>query len=467
MARARQARRKRASFRVFVKGNPKSQGQEYGKRFFHGRLFPAGSRTGRKENMDKEEATVLANEGKKKAIAFWAAFKEKIVALWKSGRKGKAICIGGALVVLMLLMQCGGESDSSGRGGKYTGEYFWSVFVGEPEEDEGVIYNAEVAGDFFDRSQNNGRIQVMQATREGNLVRYEDGDRTVWVETPGKYYEDGQTLGGGFYIRRGLKRYTNAFGAERAVARYVEVTDKSVVKKLRQQVAEERAAKEKAEREREEAARQEKMEKEAKAKAQAKAEAEARAKAELAAEGQPFEVNAPVKSLCGFSIGATPSSVIPLFKKDSWSWDGDRRFMRGELATPFRHFDYAYLDFKPDPRFGGKHLARVKLSMKDQNFPQNWKTEEISEENKTIAAMLEKKFGIEFEMFERTRAVTCTWKSECGDGCIAQQICLGSQGQLLLEFDSAFVSAMEEKALKEAQRPKPVKLSSDVGADQL
>ena len=195
----------------------------------------------------------------------------KIGALWKSGTKGKVICLGSLAMVLLLLTQgaCSKSSDgehedfnedepvstqsassksSGGDGGgdwKYTGEYFDSVFSGFPK-DEGVVYQ-HFPRDIFILSDVLVPIKVMQATKKGNLVTLENSDRMVWVETK-RRYEDDEPLDPGYYIRRGSKEYTTALGAEKTVARYVEVTG-SLLEKVKKQIEEEKAAAEKAERE--------------------------------------------------------------------------------------------------------------------------------------------------------------------------------------------------------------------------
>lgn len=387
-----------------------------------------------RKNMNKEEATALANEGKKKATAFWTAFKEKIVALWKSGPKGKAICIGGAVVVLLLLTRCGGGSVDTGRGGEFTGKNFDSVFMGVNTDDEGVIYA-------FSSSIS---IKVLQATKNGNLVGYIQGanpflegvesfvqslggsfDRIVWVETPGKRYEDGETLGDGYYIRRGSYEYQGIDGGEHTVARYVEVTDKATLQKIQKQIEDEAATE---------------------------------AQAKLEAEGKPFEIDAPIKSLCGFAIGTTPSSVKALFSNPS----EDEKGISGKLVTPFRYFDFAQLEFSSAPVFGGKHLSSIRLTAFG-GLPQEIR-EGRFEEIKTIAAMMEKKFGIKFMGSGGDSRTRYDWRTEIGDDNVYQRIILDGNS-FSLSFSSAFFSPNEEKAMKEKQ--KPAKLSSDAGADQL
>lgn len=394
------------------------------------------------DNATKEKLAACAVEAKKKAIGLWNVCKAKTVSTWQSGRKGKAICIGVAAVVLVLMMQCGGGGSSGGNdggsGGEYTGKNFSTVFVGNPTPDEGVIYTHSP-----DTS-----IKVLQATRGGNLVGYVQGanpftsglesafgslgvsfDRTVWVETPGKVYEDGERLGAGYYIRRGSYEYEGVDGGEHTVARYVEVTDEATLKKIQKQIDEEKAAE---------------------------------AKAKLEAEGQPIEVNAPVKSLCGFAIGATPSSLTDLFKQARWN--ADRTEMSGELATPFRLFDTAELTFSTNHPSGGKHLCRMKLKPASGRSPLQ-SIQENLEEIANVVAMMEKKFGIKFETRD---GEYYTWNTTGGDESIRQSITLSftpSGRFLYMVFDSELISRKERNALAEQQ--KPAKLSADAGADQL
>ena len=393
--------------------------------------------------MNKEQATALASEGKKKATAFWTAFKEKIVTLWKSGRKGKAICIGGAVLLLLLLTRCGGSdsggSNDTGRGGEYTGWDFSKVFMGA-QADEGKIYKFE----------SNISIKVLQAMKKGNLVGYMQGanpfagrleslfksfggslNRIVWVETPGKRYEDGETLGEGFYIRRGSYEYKGTDGGEHTVARYVEVTDEATLKTIQKQIKDEEAAE---------------------------------AQAKLEAEGQPFEVNAPIKSLCGFAIGATPSSVKSLLINPSEgnSLVDGKYTVDGKMVTPFRHFDFAELKFSPAPILGGMHLTSIHLKASD-GVPQELGGN-VYGEIKTIAAMLEKKFGIKLIEDAGPSILNYYWGSRSEDGNVKQSIML-SAGSFGLSFWSDFFSPNEEKAMKE--KLKPAKLSADAGADQL
>ncbi len=165
------------------------------------------------DNEQKEKVAELAVEAKKKAIGIWV----KIVRLWKSGTKGKVICIVGVLVILGIIGAFTDDEEGGGGGGgdwTYTGKDFRSVFDGFPK-DEGEVYFNDGAG------------KVMQATKKGNLVKGGSSDRVVWVETT-RRYEDDERLDAGYYIRRGSMEYETALGAEKRVARYVQMSEKEL-----------------------------------------------------------------------------------------------------------------------------------------------------------------------------------------------------------------------------------------------
>lgn len=176
----------------------------------------------------------------------------KLAALWKSGIKGKAICIVGALVILGIIGAFSDDEEDSGGGGSgwtYAGKDFYSVFDGFPK-DEGVVYK-------YDGQS----MKVMQATKKGNLVECKYSDRVIWVETK-RRYEDDEPLDKGFYIRRGSMEYETALGAEKRVACYVEVTGE-LLKKVQKQIEDEKAAEAKAKADREAATAKAKAEFEA------------------------------------------------------------------------------------------------------------------------------------------------------------------------------------------------------------
>ena len=65
-----------------------------------------GTRRQDMDNETKEKAAELAGEAKKKATGIWSKCAGKIATLWKSGVKGKVICIVGTAVILLVLRCC-------------------------------------------------------------------------------------------------------------------------------------------------------------------------------------------------------------------------------------------------------------------------------------------------------------------------------------------------------------------------
>lgn len=362
--------------------------------------------------------------------------------MWKSGAKGKAICIGGVAAVLLLLLQCG-CGGSNGKGGwQYTGKKFQDVFYGYPE-DEGEVY---MHNDYY-------YIKIMQATKKGNLVE-SHGDRVIWVETPGKRYEDGQLLGDGYYVRRGSYEYETAIGAEKTVARYVQVTDKKMLQEF-EKVDQQLEAKEKAEEEAREA--QEKAEEEAGKKA-----------AKEAAEQGAYELDIPVKSLCGFNLGAPPSQVQNLLLNDDGTpvvdlyaiMDGNSR--QYQLAKPFRLFTRAEVEFMDNGV--GKHLRIVTLNVP---LDENVSRESYKEEAKTLAELIEKKFGIKFRGWNdsldyygwdgENESIKIGFQGRAWEGCFVLY--------LKLEVSWSEMARLDKDAIK--ARKTNIQIDNNVGFDDL
>lgn len=183
--------------------------------------------------------------------------------------------------------------------------------------------------------------------------------------------------------------------------------------------------------------------------------------------GKKFEVNAPVKSLCGFSIGATPDSVKHLLKKPDVDDLPSMYLTRveGELATKYRYFDWAVLSFTPNPMTGtGRYLTKVTLHVKNESEMRNWHEKDYDEERSNIEAQLEKKYGITFHEKLGQRC----WYSEENDDIPLQYISIGrSYGDSpILTFESSLFSSNAIKAYQEKQRQSS-KISADAGGDQL
>lgn len=421
------------------------------------------------DNETQGQATPPAVETPKKKPGIFG----KLAALWKSGVKGKAICIVGALVILGIIGSCGDDEEGGGGGGggsdwKYTGEYFDSVFNGFPK-DEGVVYQ-HFPRDFIFIGKVLVPIKVMQATKKGNLVEIENSDRLIWVETK-RRYEDDECLDEGYYIRRGSKEYETALGVEKTVPRYAEVTDKKMLEKIekaKQVLQAEEEAKE-AQRKAKEEARE----------AQRKAEEEAKKKArEAAAEQGAYELDIPIKSLCGFKLGVPPSQVQPLLQNDDgtpvqdfvdevldgcWNSDGDCK-VTYSLAKPFRLFTHATVSFQNSGV--GLHLDGVTLQADIANVSKESWTKEIT----TLVELIEKKFGIKFKE-------GCSYSGgdgyRWGDvaGCEIQLFVSRYEGYSLnLEYEASYKIHKLDDATKKAREEagkKTIELDATAGADEL
>lgn len=368
----------------------------------------------------------------------------KKAGLWKR----VAISIGGVLLFLIVLGAIFGdeEGDTGGDGGewKYTGEYFSSVFNGVPK-DEGVVYQHYPQPIIF-LGEVLYPITVMQAMKNGNLVTTEDSDRVVWVETK-RRYEDDEKLDQGYYIRRGSFEYETALGAEKTVARYVQVTDQKMLLEI-EKAKQELEAKEKAEEEAREAKR--------------KAEEEARKKAaEEAAEQGAYELDIPVKSLCGFKLGAPPSQVRDLLQKDDGTPADDLIWLRNSartyrLAKPFRLFTNARVEFA-DSGFG-MHLDCVTLQ---GEIDREKTTEEsLAAEMKATAELIERKFGIKFS---KDYDGDYSWRDENEKEFIDIE---ANYETLSLKFRAWKEVERFDMRAKEAQKTS-IQLDANAGADDL
>ena len=345
------------------------------------------------------------------------------------------------VLLLLLTWGCGGSSDKGKW--QYTGKPFHQVLTGRPE-DEGEVY---VNKGYY--------IKILQATKKGNLVEC-FGDRVIWVETPGKRYEDGQLLGDGYYVRRGLYEYETALGAEKTVARYVQVTDKKMLLKI-----------EKA-----------KQEQDAKEKAEAEARiAEKQAKEKEAAEQGAYELDIPVKSLCGFTLGIPPSQVQELLQNDDGtpvknligdlnqeytSWEWYRKSYR--LAKPFRLYTNAEVEFAN--KGFGMHLICVELRrvINLEETPR----ESLKAEMKATAELIENKFGITFS--KDSGGQDYSWRDRGEKESINIEFDEDFHGvgvsMLVLRFEAANEVARFDKRTKEEQKT-AIQLDANAGADDL
>lgn len=326
---------------------------------------------------------------------------------------------------------------------------FTHVFIGDPADDEGTIYA-------HGRSAN---IQVFQSTSEGLLVGYAQGanpftaqaenlmenlgvsfDRVVWVDTKTRLNEENRPLRAGFYVRKGMHSHVGTDGGEHILAQYVEITDPKAVEMLKaeqkRRVEEKRIAEQEA--------------------------------AELANERGAYELNLPIKSLCGFKLGAPPSQVKGLLLHEdgspvrvmSYGTDMMGNTTKFRLAKPFRLFTHVEVKFADNGV--GKHLESVEL----RGTPdlKKFTRESYFAEVEATAQLIERKFGIQFSRDTLSGGEqTYSWRDKTGTEVLR---ITASPKYLQLFFADLFEIRRLDKAAQEASKTS-IQFDADAGADQL
>ena len=441
-----------------------------------------------KENIDKAKNSVKDGieslktaEGrqnvKNAAVAGAIAAKNKVVATWNSGPKGKAICVGTVAVLLVIGSMMGDDEDfANGRLGDednimLSEKGFSSIFmnVGTPEADDGKIY----------RHREDLSIQVLQSTSDGLLVGYVTGanpftsgiedfcekfggsfDRIIFVSTDGDNYEDGQPLRGGYYVRSGTVSYTGVDGGEHTVAHYAEITRSGEIAKI-ERVIEKRQ--------------------------------KAESQAAIDAEGEAIDVDVPIKSLCGFTFGSTPSQNWNMFKENEgrlFKHKQSENFSykdSGTLVKPFRKFTKGEIEFSFVSGMQ-EYLESIELRSDDIDLEKVSK-ESVMEEIINVKNLMEKKFNIKMaraidatdelgrkiikinsymndvERLEKESSFSWSFKDDKSEWEAERLSLFYDRGTIRLILHCGRVKEVA-KALKTASK-KSISLSADEGADQL
>ncbi len=418
-----------------------------------------------KENIDKVKAGIKSGvadlktaEGRKRlkaaTITGVATAKNKIIATWNSGPKGKVICVGAVALLLTIGLMTGDDEDfANGKLGDaddimLSDKGFSTIFMnaGSPEADDGMIY----------QHRENASVQVLQSTSDGLLVGYVTGsnpftsgledffekwggsyDRIVFVTTDGDRYEEGQPLRGGYYVRSGTISYDGIDGGEHTVAHYVEITSEKEVAKIEHAITK-----------REEAEQQ----------------------SAIDAEGPAIEVDVPIRSLCGFTFGSTPSQNWNMFKENEGRLFTHRQSKNfsykdsGTLVKPFRWFTKGEIEYSFES--GAQEcLQSVTLTSEDFDFDKVTVGSVIEEVGK-VKNVIEKKFGIELIPGSGgDPGRRFSW--HCGNNmCDEESLTLSfDSGRLYLNVHCWQVAKIS-KAIKAANK-KSVALSDGEGADDL
>jgi hypothetical protein len=203
---------------------------------------------------------------------------------------------------------------------------------------------------------------------------------------------------------------------------------------------------------------------------------QARIAREEAAEQGAYELDIPIKSLCGFKLGTPPSQVGHLLRgknknfvgevlKGHWCYGGDEDGYKVtcRLAKPFRLFTHATVSFAD--RGVGLHLDGVRLTADIANVSKESWTKEMT----AVVGLMEKKFGIKFK--ERECYTHCHGYHWGGEGCEIQVFESRYEGHSLnLEFRAGgIIRDMDvfAKKVREEAGKKTIELDATDGADEL
>jgi len=379
------------------------------------------------------------------------AAKAKIQATWKSGTKGKIICVIGAALVLWVgsCIFGGGAGSGSADFDELSTDSFSMIFMSKMiSEESGVAY----------KHDSNPSVQVISVDSDGVLVAYIKGanpfteglenfignfggdmDKVVYVSTDATGYTDGTPLRDGYYVRNGTCTYKSVGGIKRTVPLFVELRDSASLKKCH---------KIEADRKKEEV------------------------NEALKAEAKPIDVDVPVKSICGFVLGSTPSQSWELFKENvgrpftHTKATGFHYEMKGRLVKPFRMFaignaEYTFGEGVPE------RLYKIGFESEEIDF-NKVSRDSCVKELQEVKKLLENKFNIQLvESRNESDYLAYEWKCGSGDNYFGdERIDLELQkGWFFLKIWCKKVESICEK--EKQGNKKEIKFAEGSGSDQL
>lgn len=206
---------------------------------------------------------------KKSVIVGATTAKNKVVETWKSGPKGKAMCIG--VVAVLLFMFSGMVGDDGMTFTKASDTPFTLLFRSNITSSNGEAF----------KNDKNHFVKVLSVVGDGVIVHFDqttfgaelvgglysgltgESDKIIHVETRRGGYVDGDALESGVFVRNGSYTYENALGATVTVESYSELTDSGEISRFHKIVEDQKNA----QKARQEAAEAERKRKEAEAKA--------------------------------------------------------------------------------------------------------------------------------------------------------------------------------------------------------
>lgn len=304
------------------------------------------------------------------------AAKAKIQTTWKSGTKGKVVCVIGAALVLWIgscIFNANSVSDEDCLI-DYKANLTSAASQGfQPKEGVGYVSLGGFTiqqylpneGAVLAMLSNNGLGNLI-ALMSGNVQGLSDGSdvgNIIYVKTPRKY-TDGQALAGGVYIYEGIITYETTDGGSKSV---------KVFREMDEAIASRRIEEDKKKR----------------------LEEEERNAKPIEGYTIPLPKETIVKSLCGLEYGKPPAEIEKVLGKrvEGRPISENNKSAVFELKKKFRLCDRAKVSYYGEPPF--MVLSEVELIGKVDKD----KISAIScrEEVAKVAKLLCEHFGIEYE----------------------------------------------------------------------
>jgi len=343
--------------------------------------------------------------------------KARIISLWKSGSWGKAIVIMCAVLVLRTCSCLFVAEKPTIEFSELSTEMFTDIFLSSDcGSENGVVYKHVVSPS----------VQVISVDDDGVLVAYVRGcmpfldgienflasfggsmDEVVFIQTDrADEYTNGMSLKDGYYLRDGTCSYVSVMDSRETVARFVELSDRASIEKCHEL----------------ERLRTERESADA-----------------LSAEGASLDVDVPIKSLCGFVVGSTPSKSWKLFTENQnvpfrHTRDMACHYkMRGTLVKPFRMFtqgcaEYTFYDGVPE------RLYSIRLRTETTEKNNTTHGEYVSELMK-VRDLIQDKLGIKLSKIDEDRNhVTYRWGSGANENGVSDE-----SVSLWLDYDTMYL----------------------------
>ena len=183
-----------------------------------------------------------------------------------------------------------------------------------------------------------------------------------------------------------------------------------------------------------------------------------------------IDVDVPIKSLCGFTFGSTPSQNWNMFKENEGRFFKHKQSENfsyedsGTLVKPFRWFTKGKINFS---FVSGMQEYLESVTLESEDFDFNKVTvNSVLEEVKKVKGVIEKKFGIELTADSYGKSDRSFSWHHGNSSTDVESLSLSFSSDRLYLNVHCWLVAKRAKAIKSANK-KSIALSDDEGADQL